>query len=1625
MGYWATNTGEGSNGFSSGNWVDIGGFWAVLRPSIATPLDYLTGGDISYDDTQNGINYRVYPVARASIHSITRSVSIDLSGDRWTGSYCVDVYIYFHGTRNWPGWNPDHRALRMGSVLIVFTDTVYIPDTLAFTTMSKTLPLLFKTSVISLGGTHHGVSFNMNDADFPAASPGFNIKIRYGSGTDSSSWTSGSIAMTSASYTFPGITTVSGGYSHVQLQFSWDPSSPTVSTYSSSGITKYAVNDASKLSIIPAKAEALKIATMLKLPSRCSVIVPSGINYTIYGLINNFYVDNNNFFKSNNPQFDDSKLSPLYYILRAYNPPVFQGTRVNQSVYFIGNHDLAILAAAVTDGFEKAGQGTGFNFKMQLLSNITTTTGIIETDAWFWRRYTDLDDVRSFSTLELTTKAYSDYYSNGNNIGAIDITINGGFLSGGLGALIEGPVNNQRTIAYKIQYLGTNPSSTTPITTNKWVVINNPAQFGKSAERLGFAYMFQKNFTKFFTPLIDCYCIGVDLSQPLHKFNVTIIYDTMAGHSLYQQFNNGKGNSIPTTVRKSFIFYYDTRSQFASGSFGTVFFESSNLVIDNKRALSTDGLFTVQVGVGGISLENGFMVTVLKDGSIFRQFGKDFAGGPLFTISPVDIFDVDGNDVIDPAEMPAPATYSLSICPYTYPPGQTDWLYANLAKFDFHDKLFGIAGASHAKDIDDFSITYVDFKDVMLEFTPDGTSEPIAGASYTSYTGIYEARPRGYSSAMNQYLVNGQEVVLDQLEGGSLVNQVTGFTDFRGAFKLFDKGFSYVRGYESAGTSIFQFQALKADKDAHEAPAGITQFRGIRDGSYTLRARYNYRGFGLSSSIIDSTFTIQSARSLLIDGDPSSSTTYSGNFELKWDAIGPERSYLLSDSIDMSSIFYVIIYGNADSVDIMDFTGDLGALPPGIHVLQSNNTGYLDATTWDAHMFSRYDTRVKINGKEGWGHDDAPDFTGDAGTYHFAVIPFYKVRSIIGGVANKPDLWYHGDISNVVTLTINRQVRLSLKANPSEIVADTLKIYSHDQVSFEAIGIAAGGAQYADNANITVNLYTDSDRAFVASTYFSLMVSAGSGKFELQKNVFSDIGIKNQIEYASIIVQFDFTTSGIGRGVTYAFFKVVIDTAIRIYTDVISPSFGEALHPTTGTSGTVIFSARALNDPYLAIRIGLPDFQVSDADQSIKSVLLRGYGDLSSYGTILHIAGTFNWQMTLDNILDISTGTLHVDVVVTITIGLAIIDVPFTIDVEIKHDPSIVVTSPVLTGNAITINGYQPITVKLLSYFGSSILPDNVQLDVRKNGAQLFSGTLAPTFYYYQYMINPLDHADGDVFRFSVTAISGDKAGANYVFTITIQFKIMITVKLSDFEYNTSRPAINGKIKAYVNVAYPTSYHLYYIETNKVITNRQDYTLVRNVGNIQTIFRPLNMGTSTQLVFDTTVSQPNAGDVDWIVFDIAGPTLVTHGFTFPTAYNGTVYVENLTLHSNNRFSEIVVSIPVSYKGFGSSSDERWAVYVNGNNVTFTAHVSVIAGTTQRDVTLTITVPSINPGQSVDISVKHYYASNAPEPPPSENKSVFDQIIAFLLSIITAILSLLGLAIARNKHVNGLNIASNI
>jgi hypothetical protein len=1591
MGKWGTK-----DLLYNGNWAFVGGFWAVIRKA---------GGwgsmpTLSTTDTTRTNVLQIYPVGRTDTTYYagqTRSVTLDLSNLDYVAdeqgtttdadNYDIAVFIYLDGTPTEYTYNPSARARMVALCDMDLEDNKLATSLSEFETANPvgSPSYTFQSfEPFSLGRAYHSVSFPFTSAEIAD----YNIQFAYGNATVG---TFQALPAAGTQFYFPsaGITLTSGGYTHAALKFTWTSARSQIDVY------EYA-NGHDWRSSIPSNAETIRIRAGLNFPSYCSVRVPVNNVYPLTGSITNFWDDGFKTLKGATPMLDvdeayDSMLETGFPLLSG-------GGRSQGGSFFTGTADGKSLKLNIT-------------FTPGASTYVVCRNAWPFVDAWFWRRYKDITEVKSFSGFFNSPQKIQWETYSGQDYLRIPLRIDW------LSALVPGPISNQRHLAYKIQYLGTNPDNTAPVALTDGFGVSPPGTTSlPTTATSNFAYFYQKDYTSkgLFAYV---YVKGLTKSQPLHKFNLTMIYDVDGsgsnGHSYYRlQGPSTHGNPIPTAARRSYIFYYDASMTTPTGSFGSVIFESDDIVVDSRRALDKDGRFFIKAGISGISNANGFVIDVKKGSQPFVTVFKSRGAEPILTITPEEMFDKSGNGIIDAGELLADE-YSFKITPCA----GTVQSY-NLAAFSFYDDKFGSTGWSNAMAngivLLGFSITFVDFKEAALEFTDDGRSEPHAGSTiYTSLTGIYEARPKGYVPFDNPYLVGGHEAILDQLEGGALVNQVNGFTDSyqgRAAFKLFDPGFSYVRTY--APGDVMQFGDLLANR-VDGVPAAIDNLRGIRDGTYTLRARYNYIGYGTSSSIRDSTFVIQSKRSLTIDNDAVSSTSYSGDFVLGWNPIGTTESHP-SDLVDMGSVFYIVIYGSSDSVNIGDFSGNLATLPSGIKILESTHTDIPGKDgVWEKHMFGRDDTSVSISGSKGWGSDGSPDFTGTVGTWYFAVLPVYKVKTTITG---QPDTWYHGDISNVVTLTINKQVFLSLDAGQSEVVGDTLKIYSQGQVSFEAIGITSS-TQYANGATLTVKVYTSDKRNVVESTYSTPMTSTGSGRFEIQKDIFSDIGVDDEIEYASIRVDFDFTDAGIGPDIPYTFAKVVLDTSIRVRTSVIVPVPGEAIRPTTVTSGTVVFSVVATTDPDLAERMGMPYFEASVDTFSISSVTIRGHGDLASYGSIQHVAGTYNWQITLDNVLDLAAGVVYIDIVSNINNGYLSIDIPATIEIIVDHAPSTVVTSPVLTGGAATINGYDPITVKWLAFFGTTIIPDNLQLDVRINGAPTFFGAVAPTFYYYQYVIDPLDHEDGDVFKFTMVATSGDKATEAYSFTITILFKVSITIDVGDFEYYSSDPPVNGKVDAFVDVEYPASYYLYYVETGTVITDRQKYTLERDVGDEVIIFRPLNAGSSTQLVFDMSESIPKVGDVDRIVFEINGPAFASDGFSFPSEFNGTVYVETFSLTSNYRFAIVEIPIRVSFKGFESNPRERWQVTVNGVNATFSTSVVIIPGTGQRDVTLTTVVPSINPGQTVIVSIKHYYEAEVPGPEPGP-QSLLDQIIAFFLSIIATILGLLGLAIVRSKRAPG-------
>lgn len=1082
-------------------------------------------------------------------------------------------------------------------------------------------------------------------------------------------------------------------------------------------------------------------------------------------------------------------------------------------------------------------------------------------------------------------------------------------------------------------------------------------------------------------------------------FRLTIAYGT----GDYKWDASGSLIGSPT-VKEFPQFFFDENAVNPSGSFGPVFFDSDDLDETNNEIKDHDGSFFIVTGVSGWSNVNGYKVSGYRVpfGSAYIDPGEIESGNVIYVNETGNVLTVAASQVfsvflLDEGLSALPTgRYQFTIAPYYWENGS--------ASPRVYNDVYGDEPSEKANGSIELYVTIqvINLQNPSMKASLDGI-DSIAGNTFTTEHGAIHVKVSNYD-ANARFLSSSGGLVLEQRFGGIKRHDMVGFDDtYTGSFRLYDDPSLYNTRIYGTGTVPNRFLTLEGGDGG--TPIYLESFgsniRGMIDGTYKYRALFNYASFGTTVSLNDLTINVQSGRQLTVNNEPSTVTSYSGRFTLDWDELVDDPA----DRIENGKIFYIVLFGkNSEGISPSSFTGDLASLPSNVYILQQNSTDQFGSEAWNERIFDASETTVAVD--DGFGANGQSEFdipVGSSETFYFAVLPFYRVL-----VNSDPNFqwfwWYHGDLSNIVEVVVDRQAFTTLDMQPSIVEGGNRVVYSQSDVTFEAFGLT-GGSATSDGANITITLYTDGTRNFETASYFSQMTDMGGGRFEVTANVF-DIGVDRPSKYASILVEYDYTSAGYGTGILLENRQVLFKTGILASIEFISPGQGGILAPGTSTEGNVSFGINVFTDPEAAEAFGLPQFTVEPGDITIMSAVIAGQGDISGYGTVTPIPGTLNWRITINNLLDIRAGTVNIDLMASVNNGFINIVIPTRLTFYVRHDPSTVVFSHDVQRNGlVSIQGYNAINLQWLSFFGSNLEPDSVFVDVKKNSQPFFSGQVDKFTFYYNYTVYPLDHDTGDVFAVSITSLLGDEGASRFSFSVDLDFEVTIQVDLGTFEYNSSGVTVNEEVEAYMPVEYPVSYDLFYLETNQVIFNPENYILVRDLGNGTIIqFIPVDMGTSTQLVFDMEGRPATQGNVDNLVFDVNTPTTNKEGFEFPEENKGTLYVENVTITSVYRFTNVEVIIDPS-ASFEFRTDEVWNVTVDGTQITFTI-------TPERYISFIIDV--INPGQVVNVTIIHYYENELVIPEEPE-PSLFEQIIAFIMAILSAILAFFGLALIYRKR----------
>ncbi len=1126
---------------------------------------------------------------------------------------------------------------------------------------------------------------------------------------------------------------------------------------------------------------------------------------------------------------------------------------------------------------------------------------------------------------------------------------------------------------------------------------------------------------------------GVDASTD--DFNKAYRYEasfSKTSATVYQ-FNLVAGTTVPGSVTytssKTLPVYVDTTVPRPTGSFGLVFFDSPDLGYQSGMVLDSDGAFFLKADVSLVATFTGFFVDMQRvdpAGGGYALLGTLQIGteaspftGALLSIDSSSFLPLFDPAIFGTVTSFPPGTYKFTIRPFRSVSGV---IYNSLPSIDFGDD----AGENAQQSTGGVRIQVFTYKQPEPRFT--GGTGILPDVSISSSTGMARMTIQNYFPSTDIYLDPVAPATIQQRVGATLVHTIN-VNPLVMEPLLFDTSLlANVDEYPteplaiSPSSLLGRIYSIPVSDYIPESGAQFMSTTGklwrVNDGTYSFRARFAYiPPYPATISAVDRQLVVTSGRTLTANGFSTPITSYAGQIALQWDQMNiPDTDdYTLE-----SGLSYIILFGKAPLVSASDLAGnDLESINSNVKLLCKKD-GF---GVFQPHVINRaiggMTEEVTIDDSGDWGSFDG-EYFNDATptTYHFAVVPIYPVLVRPGqSVYTNRYEWFHGAFSNAVTVTVDKQIITSYSVFPSTVEGFTTAIYTQDNITFQASGVAAGSIQ-PDSVDLVL-VYDEDGDGLVDTLTFPMTPVVTT--YSRTLHVFDDLNINKNVKPIRVHFSFTFNISSIIVVSMIDAGEYIVKTGIIPVMTYISPGAGIPLFPGSDSSAELVFSVQTTTEP-VALSKGLQEYAVPESAISLSSISFSSHPNINIFangtpnddGMVEKIPGTYNWQVTLNDVYDFLENT-----VITATIGIVIddgsilISVTGTIFFTVNHGSTTVVISPAVPLNkTVLLTSYNPLAVRWISYFGNGQEPDSVELSITKNGAPYFYGIMTPVTLVYSYTLVPLQHDMKDRFVFTIRSRSGDFATLVYAFAIQLDFKVFVTINQAAMEYNSTNPPVGytaSTVQAWIDITYPASYYYYYLDFGTII-NKENWYAERVVGStvyIKNLEDPIGLITGTVAGLEWGEDlKPTTSQVDRLVFtNLRAPLLAKKGFSFTD--NGTVYVENVTMSSSWYFDTITARIVPTYMAFDESDLERWNVTINGVQTT-----SFIENT---DGSLSVFVDEINPGQTISISIIHYYAETPPQPP---TPSIWDLIVQFILSIITFILSLFGLALAiarRKRH----------
>jgi hypothetical protein len=1042
-------------------------------------------------------------------------------------------------------------------------------------------------------------------------------------------------------------------------------------------------------------------------------------------------------------------------------------------------------------------------------------------------------------------------------------------------------------------------------------------------------------------------------------------------------------------------------------SSSNVYFNSTgnDIAYDGTNVHDQDGRFSLKVVTSGFSNVDYYTVAMWTSLSAAGYFYKNYSHvTPILDINALDFKSIT-SDTGNPGsslftgDRLDPDIYHFEITPYSI---DTTGIYGDAPHPDGRYGDDTTETADQVASGRGVSIGVIDYRTTDAKFFGNvaGIGSSIAGNVLDTETGAVAVVPTNYDGVVGQYLDDEDPVILDIYYNDVYTSTMTDFDYLDDSFLPYEAQHPSIQDYTTYSTLMNRLKARNFDGSITSFPS----YDRVIDGKYTYRARFNYELYGQTQSLTDLVLNIGTERTLTVEGS-GTYTSKTGQFNLEW---SPIQETFSSEMLDTSSLHYVVLYGKMGQVNpAVDFKSDLSQITnPNVRVLSLKNESSIAA-----YDIQNSGTTLALDDTDLWGYMGSSSKAFDDGdTYYITILPFYKIQTE----------WYHGEISDHVTVDIDKQLLVQTDVFPFVQVGSQINVYSQGNITFTATTAASGGG-YANYVNLSWSYVGEVIQNVIAMDY------QGTGVFTKTLNVFDTFSFPDDSVRIFVMFECNFTAT-VGSdaeedvlliiGNNNGFINIITGIEARI--TFIDPGAGGRLVIQDNESAEIVFGI-STGTSSVAREFGVENYVVNESDTSILSVEFTGENShvdirpdiATSHGFVEHITGTPSWRIVINDLFQLHS-IVRIDLAVEIDDGDVLMVLPATLIFYIEHAPNIVVTSPVvvLDGGSIAMTTRDTFEIGLFAYFGTQLQADSVTIKMTNSSGLQWTRTVTPLVIYYTTSIDPLSQWMDETIELLVTMTKGNIV-ETFSFDIRLNFTVVIDVDLSDFNYTVTDPEVNGLIDAWIPFTYPVTYNYYYIDfgtpifkENYVVEREGDGEIIRFniIDDSFPVIDDRNTNASSGAIEGLTGEyMPTAGDTDNLTFVINGPVLdnVNNGvFT----ENGTVFTQDFLLSSSLYFEDITFTVVPSWKPITHTDDERWNVTINGTLVNWT-----------YDTSWNLVLHLDELEDDLDIQAVHYFYEEPPEPP---EPTIIEQIIAFIVGIITFLLSLIGLAVAMTRKRSG-------